>query len=73
MIFGAYPCCGAGLQMEMPDEPAMMPEDCPHCGASVWHLLSRVSPQSWTAAEFDRLFTVDHETKTIERRKEEGR
>ncbi len=50
----------------MPDKtPAYLPEDCPHCGAKVWHKLSRVDPTSWTEADFLAEFEVDLETKCI--------
>lgn len=66
MIFGSYPCCSGSLGIAMPDKtPVYWPEDCPHCGAKVWHRLSRVDPQSWTEAEFLAEFEVDEATKMI--------
>lgn len=67
MIFGSYPCCNGALCLAMPDKtPAYLPEDCPHCGAKVWHLLSRVAPMSYTEADFLAEFDVDEAAKTIQ-------
>jgi hypothetical protein len=66
MIFGRYPCCSGSLAIAMPAKtPAYLPEDCPHCGAKVWHRLSRVESISWTEAEFLEQHDVDLERKTI--------
>lgn len=60
MIFGTYPCCGGSLCHSMPDRsPAYLPEDCPHCGARVWHRFSRVQSTSWTEADFLTEHDVD--------------
>jgi hypothetical protein len=67
MMIGSYPCCNGGLLIPMPDKtPAYAPEDCPHCGARVWHRFSRVDPQSWTEADFLAEHDVDAEKHTIE-------
>lgn len=69
MIIGEYPCCSAGLAMETPDKtPAWREEDCPHCGAPVWHRLSRVDPMSWTKADFEAEFNIDREQRIITRK-----
>lgn len=66
MIFGSYPCCDGDLCLSMPDRtPAWAPEDCPHCGARVWHRFSRVESMSWTEADFLAEHEVDQETKQI--------
>ena len=52
MISGSYPCCDAPFQMAMSDSPGFVRESCPHCGAVVWHWLSRIDPQSWTDDSF---------------------
>jgi len=66
MIFGEYPCCKGDLCLSMPDRsPAYMPEDCPHCGAKVWHRLSRVQSTSWVEADFLEQHTVDTEARSI--------
>lgn len=59
MMFGSYPCCDGPLLTEMPTEapgyaalPAYRREDCPHCGAVIWHRLSRLEPMSWTELDF---------------------
>ena len=66
MVFGEYPCCGGFFSHPVPDKtPAYFPEDCPHCGAKVWHKLSRVGPESWTEADFLAEHDVDMETKRI--------
>lgn len=66
MMFGDYPCCSGSLFIAMPDRtPVYCPEDCPHCGAKVWHRLSRAEPMSWTEADFLDEFDVDLETRQI--------
>lgn len=72
MIIGTYPCCGKELCLEVPDQPAYAKEDCPHCGETVWHWLSRVSPQSWTEYPFLSSHNVDEKTKKITRKKLEA-
>lgn len=69
MISGEYPCCGEPLCIAIPDlTPAYMPEDCPSCGAKVWHRLSRFYPQSWLEAAFLELYEVDQDARTIRER-----
>lgn len=66
MIIGQYPCCEGDLTIEVPERtPAYREEACPHCGAKVWHKLSRLDPQSWTEADFLAEYVVDEETMTI--------
>lgn len=66
MILGSYPCCDGTLCIETPDQtPVYVQEDCPHCGAKVWHKLSRADPTSWTEADFLAEHEVDYEAKTI--------
>lgn len=66
MIFGEYPCCGADLAIPMPERtPKYLPETCPKCGAKVWHVLSRLSPESFTEDEFLRRHEVDESTHTV--------
>lgn len=69
MIIGEYPCCEGPLSLAVPDRtPAYLPETCPHCGARVWHKLSRTDPESWTEAEFLRLHDVNEATKRVTRK-----
>lgn len=71
MIFGEYPCCGEALTIELPEKvPSFAPEQCPHCGAKIWHYFSRFDPKSYTEAEFLNLYLVDDHTKTITLRSE---
>lgn len=66
MIFGEYPCCNGFFSSPVPDKtPAYFSENCPHCGAKVWHRLSRVDPMSWTEADFLAEHDIDDEAKTI--------
>lgn len=66
MIFGEYPCCDGPLTLTMPVRtPAYFSEACPHCGAVVWHRLSRVESMSWTEADFKVGHVIDVDTKTI--------
>lgn len=75
MVIGSYPCCGEPLAISLPDArlPVFMREHCPHCGAGVWHRLSRLDPESWTETEFLAEFVVDDEKKTIEPRSPQPR
>jgi hypothetical protein len=69
MMVGEYPCCGAPLCIELPEEtPAYAPEDCPACGAKVWHRFSRVNPMSWKEDDFLAEYIVDGFSRTIEER-----
>lgn len=66
MIFGSYPCCEGPLAIAVPDKtPAYWKENCPNCGAVVWHRLSRLDPQTWTEAQFLAEHTIDEATKQI--------
>jgi hypothetical protein len=66
MIFGSYPCCDGSLTLAMPAKtPAYLPEDCPHCGAKVWHRLSRVESVSWTDVDFLAEHDIDMEARKI--------
>jgi hypothetical protein len=68
MIFGEYPCCEGPLAIAIPDKcPAFVQEECPHCGAKVWHRLSRIDPESYTEDEFFKVYKVDFDKKSIER------
>ena len=65
-MIGEYPCCEGPLAVAMPDKtPAYRPEECPHCGAKVWHRLSRVEPLSWTEEGFLKEYAVDWDTRTV--------
>ena len=69
MMIGSYPCCDAALMIEMPERtPTYWRELCPACGAAVWHLFSRVEPQSWTEAEFLKEHEVIEATKQVRER-----
>lgn len=66
MMIGSYPCCNGDLWIPMPDKtPAYAPEDCPHCGKRVWHVFSRLAPETFTEAEFLTIYDVDSVAKTI--------
>ena len=66
MILGSYPCCEGGLSIAMPDGgPFWMPEDCPHCGARVWHFLTRVNPTTLLEADSNEISDHDPATKKI--------
>lgn len=66
MIFGEYPCCGGALTLGLPKGkhklPAYAKEECPHCGAIVWHKFSRWDPMSWTEEDFLAEFDIDEKT-----------
>lgn len=69
MIIGQYPCCNGELCMQMPERtPVYFREECPHCGAPVWHKLSRVESMSWCEADFLEIYEVDAEAHTITER-----
>ena len=72
MVIGEYPCCDGPFSAAVPDKtPAYFSEDCPHCGAKVWHRLSRVDPESWTEADFLELHVVDDANMQITDRRPE--
>jgi hypothetical protein len=53
----------------VPDRtPAYLPEDCPHCGAKVWHVVSRWEPVSYTEADFLERYEVDFEARIVTRK-----
>ena len=70
MMLGSYPCCDGALMIALPDVdlPKFAPDICEHCGAKVWHRLSRVEPSTWTEAAFLAEFIVDETTRTIQPR-----
>lgn len=73
-IWGDYPCCGGDLCLSLPDNaPGFAPEDCPHCGARVWHWFSRLNPESWTEADFLERYEVDPAERTVKRKGADGR
>ena len=66
---GEYPCCGGALFLSWDEESfGYAPEDCPHCGAKVWHRFSNYQPESWTEEEFLKRHSVNHETRSIKER-----
>ena len=66
MIFGEYPCCNGSLFLHMPGRtPAYAPEDCPHCGARVWHEYLRAGPCSYVEADFLARFDVNDTTMQV--------
>jgi hypothetical protein len=68
MIMGEYPCCNGPLHLAVPDGYGFAPEDCPHCGARVWHHFSRIVPETWMEADFLEKYEVIEETKEIRER-----
>lgn len=69
MIFGEYPCCGGPLCLGVPERtPAYAPEDCPHCGAKVWHVFSRVDPETYLEAEFLAKYEINEATHVVRER-----
>lgn len=66
MLLGHYPCCGGELMLALPDRvPCYEREICPHCGATVWHYLTRLDSRSWTEVEFLRSHAVNQDTKAV--------
>jgi hypothetical protein len=63
-IIGEYPCCDAPLFLQFDENPGARPlpyfacQDCPHCGAKVWHKIARLDPQSWTDEDFLKDYEV---------------
>lgn len=45
--------------------PAFSKETCLKCGNTYWILHSRMTPQAFTADEFEQRYEVDHATKKI--------
>lgn len=59
MIVGEYPCCDGSLLIALPEKtPVWMKEECPHCGKTVWHHLSRVNPESYTEEAFNEKYEL---------------
>lgn len=66
MIFGCYPCCNGDLCLGVPDvTPKFQKEACPHCGAVVWHKLSRIDAKSWVESDFLEIYKVDENDHTL--------
>lgn len=68
MIVGEYPCCGGLLMIPLADQtplPCAERAACPHCGATVWHIHSRLDPASYTDEDFHQVYHVDPETKRV--------
>lgn len=67
MIFGEYPCCDGDLVLSIPDVnlPKIDRQTCPHCAAVVWHIYSRVIPQTFTDAVFRQHYDIDESAMTI--------
>lgn len=69
MVIGEYPCCSGPFAAAVPAQtPAFFREACPHCGAFVWHKVSRVDPAIWTEADFLESHDVDPETRQVFRK-----
>lgn len=70
MMIGSYPCCEGTLFMGMPEVklPVYGKEDCPHCGAEIWHLFSKAVPTTWTREDFLAEHDIDPQTKIITRK-----
>lgn len=61
-----YHDCAGLLFVPVPDKtPAFTNTTCDDCGRPVWYRVSRVDPAAFTPAEFDALYRIDEETKTI--------
>ncbi len=60
MVIGEYPCCDETLCIALPDRPlpCWFKDQCPGCGTTCWHKLSRLDPQSWTEEGFDEEFEL---------------
>ena len=66
MIIGSYPCCGGPFEHALPEKtPAYFKQLCPHCGAVVWHRLSKADPESWTEADFLASHKIDEASREI--------
>jgi hypothetical protein len=48
-----------------PQCPAFSRETCESCGKQYWLYHSRLTPNRYSDEDFNRLFTVNHDTKTI--------
>jgi hypothetical protein len=68
-ISGDYPCCNGSLWLTFDEEnlvtPAFQKENCPHCNAVVWHVLSHWEPCSYTEENFLEKYDVDEEKKQV--------
>jgi hypothetical protein len=71
MIFGEYPCCDEPLSLTIPlgaRLPLYTKDQCPKCGTTCWHKLSRFDPTSWTEEDFLAEHDVDAATNTVTRK-----
>lgn len=71
MIIGFYPCCDGELTLAMPEKtPACHREACPHCGKTVWHILSRIESSTLLESEFLDIYDVDDVARTVSEKRE---
>jgi hypothetical protein len=61
MIFGEYPCCNGHLAISLADGklPQWQREECPHCGATVWHYHSRIAPFTLDEEAFHEEYEIE--------------
>lgn len=69
MIFGGCPYCDRAVVNYMPEEsPRFAKHTCEHCGKEYWLLCSRVSSEAFTIEDFNKKYTVNEESKEVQRR-----
>ena len=70
MIFGDCPYCGNDHGgVGMPEStPCVGMFPCESCGNEIWMYFSRIMPEAYTKDDFDKEFTLNHATRTVERK-----
>ena len=69
MIFGGCPYCDGSIINYMPEKsPMFAKRTCEHCENEYWLLCSRVSSEAFTIEGFNKEYTVNEETKEVQRR-----
>jgi hypothetical protein len=76
MIIGKCPYCDEIMFNPIPKNsqlPAFGQVNCEDCGETAWLKYSRLTPEAYSIAAFEKEFDIDRETKTITRKKRRNR
>jgi len=69
MITGECPYCEGVVTNYMPDEsPAFSKQECPTCKKTYWMMHSRIESIAYPMEEFEKLYIVDEEKRSITKR-----
>ena len=71
MIIGECPYCDqTNMTICAPECPTFSKRICDGCGKEYWLRHSRIDPKSYTAEDFEKIYRINEETKTLEKIKE---